>query len=1346
MYCSLIALCLLGGVSADGWDDFTNNLASDLAPIISLFGEQATKQYLSESITWLDYFIFAMAPIGILTALVSAIRVCGSPSLKAFIGRAKEAAGNVEAELLSSTSKNVCELYNGGGIERIIGRPKILEVVLDRNVADEEFTREGGSAGIYTFADYVRNENRGQEWTPWPGREGTEPAKDDGPKTSEEYGPNLSHNVSFKRLGDWWFRLVGAIGFVMQVGVLLYAATATYYLRLEKDGKQPSSYACPMVIVGTILVCGGVFFCAVLVGESTEEEIYQRKRDLSERSSLYWLQPAQVHGDQTFEPFCYADVGGVGSLNRHITSRKKQNTPSELSVWLVVGSSVSGFVLQFVGLRGTHSSISLAQLGAALVMSMLRAGLRTQRLDSQGNRLSEQEISAMMMSSDTLKGHELDWLALHIGREEVREDDDMDRGVPRMEKSRRTWRLCGLDIPWPREKDIEGAPQPGNRSSERRCYSWLFCGATTAGERITHRTSEGSSSRVGLKPSESTELQDRVDCANRILAYRRTLARLTEPTTARLDRAVLSRHLSNEMVAVRETARRLVLAIESVANSVCSSSTAIIMEEWRAKRNDLYCAMNCGVFPRAGDQIAKVVLHLHRGGKESRWRLEGKENVEAMLGLWTWSLISESARHRPQLNVTRRRIVSSVKCPEEVGYYKWFRSAAGRPVKHTLEGLKTEFGPSTLWLSEEGKLRNATPPTPTGNSEISEGTSYQLFGWYSGEPLHVSPPSAQSEIDVFTLPTTSDLLSLCAQEILGTFVKSILDLGMSIGEVEVEGSADNVCLRSRLASELSEAIAKSGLASRDDALLCVLPPIVRREFDAHRTPLWYAAGIGHEGMVCEALGQITDRDGSDPPFLAGPLLQAASKGRDGIVKLLLEHAADPNVADDTGTTPLCLASENGHEEVVRVLLEFGEVDPDVTDPSGRTPLWHAANSGHELVVMALLEQGARTGGVHGYPLLRAIRNGHDSVVREFHTYREGKEMGYIGRRREWVDDRRVKEPAKRYKKAYETDNCLHREKAKDRTEIENKNAIKVAVLGQGVDSEKLRASGEDGDQYIFGECNFADESHSEGGHSEDGLHWGSTVASLIHEYGRKAEIYVAKVTNDLAVRSRDAERIIKAIEYAIETWDVDIIVLPFGFTSVNRKMMEPLAETRKMNKPRIVIAAATANGFNSVRGYPATSPHVIAIHAVDGQGRHCGLAPAPKAGDYNLSVVGAGLKAPRGKNLVNGNTYAAGVAAGIAASFLEFVRTSLIQDKPSLNLSPEDHRWLCSTDGMREMLHLMSTPIDGYSFLTPWSLFGKHSGSRQIFKIIKMIVDKRRGSVVRMPEPSAESSGSSSSE
>ncbi|KAL3462901.1 hypothetical protein BJX64DRAFT_258399 [Aspergillus heterothallicus] len=75
----LLAAVGLPRVQATGWDDFSNNLATDFAPVLSLFGEQVTKQYLSESTTFLDYIIFSMAPVGILTAVVSAIRVCGSP-------------------------------------------------------------------------------------------------------------------------------------------------------------------------------------------------------------------------------------------------------------------------------------------------------------------------------------------------------------------------------------------------------------------------------------------------------------------------------------------------------------------------------------------------------------------------------------------------------------------------------------------------------------------------------------------------------------------------------------------------------------------------------------------------------------------------------------------------------------------------------------------------------------------------------------------------------------------------------------------------------------------------------------------------------------------------------------------------------------------------------------------------------------------------------------------------------------------------------------------------------------------------------------------------------------------
>lgn len=57
--------CFAVTARADGGDDFANNLATDLAPLVALCGEQATKQYLSESTSMLDGFIIAMAPLGI---------------------------------------------------------------------------------------------------------------------------------------------------------------------------------------------------------------------------------------------------------------------------------------------------------------------------------------------------------------------------------------------------------------------------------------------------------------------------------------------------------------------------------------------------------------------------------------------------------------------------------------------------------------------------------------------------------------------------------------------------------------------------------------------------------------------------------------------------------------------------------------------------------------------------------------------------------------------------------------------------------------------------------------------------------------------------------------------------------------------------------------------------------------------------------------------------------------------------------------------------------------------------------------------------------------------------------
>jgi hypothetical protein len=104
--------------------------------------------YLSDIICWpvgwLDSVIFAMAPLGIITAIVSAIRVGGPPWLRAVIGRARENRAAPEVELMSSTSHEVCELWNGQAVVRMVGRPEIQQLVYLEDYAD------GDGFGIYT--------------------------------------------------------------------------------------------------------------------------------------------------------------------------------------------------------------------------------------------------------------------------------------------------------------------------------------------------------------------------------------------------------------------------------------------------------------------------------------------------------------------------------------------------------------------------------------------------------------------------------------------------------------------------------------------------------------------------------------------------------------------------------------------------------------------------------------------------------------------------------------------------------------------------------------------------------------------------------------------------------------------------------------------------------------------------------------------------------------------------------------------------------------------------------------------------------------------------------------------
>lgn len=102
---------------------------SHACSIIALFGERVVMQFMSQAMGIADCILLAVAPIGAITTVVSAIRVAGPAWLKSFIGRARENLSAAEIDVMSSTSKEACELWNGHSVVRCPGSADIYQFI-----------------------------------------------------------------------------------------------------------------------------------------------------------------------------------------------------------------------------------------------------------------------------------------------------------------------------------------------------------------------------------------------------------------------------------------------------------------------------------------------------------------------------------------------------------------------------------------------------------------------------------------------------------------------------------------------------------------------------------------------------------------------------------------------------------------------------------------------------------------------------------------------------------------------------------------------------------------------------------------------------------------------------------------------------------------------------------------------------------------------------------------------------------------------------------------------------------------------------------------------------------------
>jgi ankyrin repeat protein len=110
---------------------------------------------------------------------------------------------------------------------------------------------------------------------------------------------------------------------------------------------------------------------------------------------------------------------------------------------------------------------------------------------------------------------------------------------------------------------------------------------------------------------------------------------------------------------------------------------------------------------------------------------------------------------------------------------------------------------------------------------------------------------------------------------------------------------------------------------------------------------------------------------------------AAVKGYKELVRALLSHGADANLADIYGWTPLMRAVAENRLGVVHILLASKSVNVNARNDSGATALHEAAEKGYFEIAQLLITNNAdvqSTDRKGRTPLIIAGASGHNDIV------------------------------------------------------------------------------------------------------------------------------------------------------------------------------------------------------------------------------------------------------------------------------------------------------------------------------------------------------------------------------
>lgn len=196
----------------------------------------------------------------------------------------------------------------------------------------------------------------------------------------------------------------------------------------------------------------------------------------------------------------------------------------------------------------------------------------------------------------------------------------------------------------------------------------------------------------------------------------------------------------------------------------------------------------------------------------------------------------------------------------------------------------------------------------------------------------------------------------------------------------------------------------------------------------------------------------------------------------------------------------------------------------------------------------------------------------------------------------------------------------------------------------------------------------------------------------------------------------------KAINHAVDEWDVDIISMSFGWPSSEFDDHATLqaAIDKAYFKKILIFAAASNSGARLARAYPASSSQVICVHSTNTYGSRSDFSPTAQLNTINIATVGESVQSAWPTLLCDeqnasecvksrsGTSYATPILAGISAFLLQYAR---------LNLPETDAQELKRKEKMEALLKRCAQrgpnhdPRDGYFYvelsLHKHNLFGE---------------------------------------